>query len=67
MATNIVVLLQSENGRQLVREKCKMAGLDMAVLEQLIDTELDHSGKLRKRGISEDFDGIFGALDREEE
>ena len=67
MATNIVVLLQSETGRRLVREKCKAAGLDMAVLEQLIHTELNHSGKLRKRGINVDFDGVFGALDEEEE
>ena len=66
MATNIVVLLQSENGRRLVREKCKAAGLDVSVLEQLIHTELDHSGKLRKRGINEGFDGIFGTLDEEE-
>lgn len=66
MAKNIVVLLQSESGRRLVREKCKAAGLNMAVLEQLIHTELDHSGKLRKRGINEDFDGIFGTLDEEE-
>lgn len=67
MATNIVVLLQSESGRRLVREKCKAAGLDMAVLEQLIHTELDHSGKLKKRGINEGFDSIFGTLDGEEE
>lgn len=66
MAENIVVLLKSESGRRLVREKCKAAGLDMAVLEQLINTELDHSGKLRKHGISEDFDSIFGALDEED-
>ena len=67
MATNIVVLLQNENGRRLVRKKCKAAGLDMVVLEQLIHTELNHSGKLKKRGINEDFDSVFGALDEEEE
>ena len=67
MAVNFVVLLQSENGRRLVREKCKAAGLKMTVLEQLIHAELDQSGKLRKRGINTDFDGIFGSLDEEEE
>lgn len=67
MATNIVVLLQSENGRRLVREKCKAAGLDMTLLERLIHTEIDHSGKLRKRGINEDFDNLFGELDKEED
>ena len=66
MAANIVVLFQSENGQRLVREKCKAAGLDKRVLEQLINAELDHSGKLWKRGINTDFDDIFGALDEEE-
>lgn len=65
MPTNIVVLLQSENGRKLVREKCKVAGLDMSVLEQLIHTELDHVGKLRKRGIRGDFDVIFSEIDED--
>ena len=67
MATNIVVLLQSDSGRRLVREKCRATGLDIGVLERLIHTELDHSWKLRKRGINADFDGIFGELDQEQE
>ena len=67
MATNVVVLLQSEVGRRLVREKCKAAGLEISVLERLVNVELDHSGKLRKRGINGDFDDIFAALDGEKE
>ena len=66
MAANVVVLLQSRNGRRLVREKCAAAGLDITVLERLIDAELDHVGKLRKRGITGDFDEIFGELDEED-
>lgn len=66
MAKNMVVLIKSANGRRLVRAKCKAAGLDIAVLERLIDTELDYSGRLRKRGITQDFDDIFGALDEEQ-
>ena len=67
MAVNFVVLLKSENGRRLVREKCKAAGLNISVLERLVHAELDQSGKLRKRGITEDFDEIFAELDSEEE
>ena len=65
MATNVVVLLQSETGRRLVREKCKAAGLDISVLERLVDVELDHNGKLKKRGINADFDDIFATSDEE--
>jgi len=41
MTMNVVVLMRSEKGRALVREKCKAAGLDIAVLERLIAAELD--------------------------
>lgn len=66
MATNVVALMQSDEGRQLVRKACKEAGLDMAVLERLIDAELDQVGKLRKRGLWLEFDEIFGEVDAEE-
>ena len=66
MTTNVVVLMRSEKGRALVREKCKAAGLDMAVLERLIEAELDQVGKLKKRGLWVNFDEIFADLDRDE-
>ena len=67
MATNAVVLLHSETGRSLVREKCKAAGLDNGVLERLVHAELNHSGQVRKRAMYIDFDEIFAELDGEEE
>ena len=67
MAMNIVVLMRSERGRRLVREKCIAADLDIDVLERLIDAELGQVGKLRKRGIRLEFDDIFGELDEEED
>ena len=66
MTANVVVLMRSEKGRALVREKCKAAGLDMAVLERLIEAELDQVGKLKKRGLWVNFDEIFADLDRDE-
>ena len=66
MTMNVVVLMRSEKGRALVREKCKAAGLDITVLERLIGAELDQVGKLRKRGLWEDFDEIFDDLDEDE-
>ena len=66
MAENVVALMQSEAGRKMVREKCKEINLDMTVLEMLIEAELKQVGKLRKRGLREEFDEIFGVLDGEE-
>ena len=67
MTMNVVVLMRSEKGRALVREKCKAADLDITVLERLIEAELDQVGKLRKRGLWEDFDEIFADLDEDED
>ncbi len=65
MPTGHVVLFRSEAGRRLVREKCRQAGLDPAVLEQLIAVEIDQQGKLRKRGITEALDEIFDNIESE--
>ena len=65
MPKSHVVLLQSEEGRRLVRSKCAQAGLEISVLEQLIAAEIDQQGKLKKRGIREVFDEIFAGIDDE--
>jgi len=59
MATSVIALMQSDEGRQMVRNACGEAGLDMSVLEQLINAELDQVGKLRKRDLWLEFDDIF--------
>ena len=65
MPNGHVVLLRSEAGRRLVRSKCKHAGLDPSVLDQLIAVEMDQQGKLRKRGITEAFNEIFDSIETE--
>lgn len=65
MPKSHVVLLQSEEGRQLVRSKCAQAGLEISVLEQLIAAEIDQQGKLRKHGIGDKFDEILAGIDDE--
>ncbi|MCY4221680.1 MAG: hypothetical protein OXC65_10470 [Thiotrichales bacterium] len=67
MTMNVVVLMRSEKGRALVREKCKAAGLDIAVLERLIAAELDQIGKMKRRGLKDDFDEIFADLNEDED
>jgi len=67
LSSGVVVLLMSEEGRKLAQRKCKAAGLDLSVLRKLIDAEVNQMGKLRKRGLYEDFDEIFGEIDEEDE
>ena len=59
MPRNIVVLLNSDEGRSLIKKKCRAAGVRMAVLEELIEAELDQLGKKRKAGLWEEFDRIL--------
>lgn len=66
MPHNIVVLLSSKDGRKLVRRKCEDAGLEIDVLEDLIEAEVEQQGKLRKRSLREDFDEIFDAIEGED-
>jgi len=57
---NVVVLLNSDEGRGLVRKKCRAAGISIRVLEELIEAELDQQGKMRKAGLWDEFDRVFG-------
>lgn len=61
MPGNTVVLLETDEGRQLVRKKCEDAGISMAAFEALVNAELDQQGKMRKAGLWDDFDRIFDA------
>lgn len=66
MSRNVVVLLNSGDGRKLVRKRCKEAGVQMSDLEQLIEAEVEQLGKKRKAGLWEEFDRIFDGMESEE-
>jgi hypothetical protein len=60
----VVVLLNTEEGRSLVKRKCRAAGIKLGLLEELIEAELDQQGKKRKAGLWEEFDRILEEFDR---
>ncbi len=59
MPRNVVVLLNSEEGRRLVRAKCRAAGIKIATFEGLVDAELDRQGMMRRAGLWDEFDAIL--------
>lgn len=59
MPRNVVVLLSTEDGRDLVKRICTEAGIRVSTFEQLVTAELDQQGKQRKAGLWEDFDQIL--------
>ncbi len=67
MSRNVVVLLNSSDGRKLIKRRCKELGIHMSDLEQLIEAEVEQLGKKRKAGLWDEFDRIFDAMDAEED
>lgn len=59
MPRNHVVLLNSPEGRDLVKKACRKAGVTLRTLEQLITAEAGQQGKMRKAGLWEEFDAIL--------
>lgn len=56
-----IPLLDDSDTRALVRQKFKQAGMDLDVLEELVEIELEHMGMGRRHGIN---DAIREVLDR---
>jgi hypothetical protein len=63
---NVVVLLNKDESRRLVRTKCKAAGIKVGVFEELVDAELDKQGMMRRAGLWEEFDEILDRAADEE-
>ncbi len=59
MPRNVVVLLNKDESRRLVRTKCKAIGIKISTFEELVDAELDKQGMKRRAGLWEEFDEIL--------
>jgi hypothetical protein len=59
MPSNTVTILNSEEGRALVKKKCRAAKIPIAILEELIEAELDQQGKKRKAGLWDEIDRVL--------
>jgi hypothetical protein len=65
MSKSVVTLLDPNGtGRTIARKLCKQHGIRIAEFEELVQAEVEQTGKLRKRNLWDQFDDI---LDRMEE
>jgi hypothetical protein len=64
---NVVVLLNSDEGRRLVRNKCRSAAIKLPTFERLVEAELDRQGMMRRAGLWEEFDEILDDAAEESE
>jgi hypothetical protein len=64
MPRNVVVILDQPESRKLVQRLCRKHKIVFAEFEDLVQAEVEQTGKQRKAGLWEQFDDI---LDRMEE
>jgi hypothetical protein len=65
MPRNVVVLLDNPDGRSMVKDACKEAGILFAEFQELVQAEIEQTGKQRKKGLWDDFDDILDRIQDE--
>lgn len=63
MPRDVVVLLDNPDSRELVRRLCRKHGVNFAEFQELVQAEIEQTGKQRKRGLGEQFDDILDRVD----
>lgn len=66
MPRNVVVLLDNSDGRAMVKEACKENGLLFPEFEELVQTEVEQTGKQRRAGLWDSFDDILDRIQPDE-
>jgi hypothetical protein len=54
-----IPLFETGNGREELKRRCREEKVPLAVVEALVEAELEQVGKERKRGMWEKFDEIL--------
>lgn len=62
MPRNVVVLLDNPDGRAMIKEACSAAGLLLPAFEELVQAEVEQTGKQRRAGMWDAFDDILDRI-----
>lgn len=67
MKTRGIVLLDKGSGREITERLCHEKAINIALIDDLVQMQLDLVGRERRRGLTEKLDELFGQyLDLEE-
>lgn len=66
MPRNVVVLLDNADGRAMIKQACKKNGLLFAEFEELVQAEVEQTGKKRRAGLWDAFDDILDRIQVDE-
>jgi len=59
---NIVVIFANAKGMELIKSACKEEQIDPETFEELVETEIEQTGKQRKVGLWSKFDDILDRI-----
>jgi len=62
MPRNVVVLLDNADGRAMIKAACKDNGMLFAEFEELVQVEVEQTGKQRRAGLWDSFDDILDRI-----
>ena len=65
MPRNVVALLDNQECRAMVAERCQAHGMRIAEFEELVQTVVEQTGKQRRRGLRDTFDDILDRIQDE--
>ena len=66
MPRNVVALLDNDVGRAMVKEACMKNGLPFAEFTELVQSEVEQTGKQRRAGLWDCFDDILDRMETED-
>lgn len=66
MSRNVVVLFDNADGRAMIKEACKRNGLLFAEFQELVQAEVEQTGKQRRAGLWDSFDDILDRIQMED-
>ena len=62
MPRNVVVLLDKRDGREMIKAACKERGLLFPEFQELVQAEVEQTGKKRRAGLWDSFDDILDRI-----
>lgn len=62
MPRNVVVLLDNPDGRAMIKGACKEKGILFAEFQELVQAEVEQTGKQRRAGLWDSFDDILDRI-----
>ena len=66
MPRNVVVLLGNPDGRAMIEDACKANDLLFDEFEELVQAEVEQTGRKRRHGLWDSFDDILDRIQVDE-